>query len=209
MGSHSKESQKRKRIRQKKKKRCQCRNRGSNFASSCSNEPNLVSEPASSQPHIDSTDPVDQSNSDEPLFSILDRLAERYWEKTGKDVDDVESYRDIHPTIVTDKDRHIEVLVAGERQDTSGIVRVSTEEYFSQLHKRELKSSSLCKSLRDQVETLEEKVWEMKQEMTKVRRETSMEVGRVRNFWRNKILEEGSRGGAVLMAALRGQHSYK
>jgi len=122
MGSHSKESQKRKRSRQRKKKRCQSRNRGQNFASSCSNE--LDSEPATSQPI------VDQSDSDEPLFSILDRLAERYWEKTGKDVDDVESYRDLHPTIVTDKDQHIEVLVADERQDTSGIVRVSTEEYF-------------------------------------------------------------------------------
>ena len=201
MGSHSKESQKRKRSRQRKKKRCQSRNRGSNFVSSCSNE--LDSEPATSQPL------VDLSDSDEPLFSILDRLAERYWEKTGKDVDDVESYRDLHPTIITDKDRHIEVLAAGERQDTSGIVRVSTEEYFSQLHKRELKSSSLCKSLRDQVEALEEKVQEMEQEMTKAQRETRKAVGRVRNFWRNKILEEGSYGGAVLMAALRGQHSYK
>jgi len=80
------------------------------LASSCSNE--LDSEPATSQPL------VDQSDSDEPLFSILDRLAERYWKKTGKNVDDVESYHDLHPTIVTDKDRHIEVLVAGKRQDT-------------------------------------------------------------------------------------------
>ena len=47
----------------------------------------------------------------------------------------------------------------------------STEEHFSKLHRCELKSSSL-----DQVETLEEKVWEMKQEMTKVQRETSMAV---------------------------------
>ena len=121
---------------------------------------------------------VDQSDSDEPLFSILLKDTGK---KTGKD-DDVESYRDLHPTIVTDKDRHIEVLVVGERQDTSGIVRVSTEEYFSQLHKRELKSSSLCKSLRDQVEALEEKVQEMKQEMTKAQRETRKAVGRVRNF---------------------------
>ena len=58
-------------------------------------------------------------------------------------------------------------------------------------------------------ETLEEEVKEMRQEMIEVQRENSMAVGRVRNFWRNNILEEGSRGGAVLMAALRGQHSYK
>lgn len=69
-----------------------------------------------------------------------------------------------------------------------------------------MKLLPVCKSLRDQVETLEEKVKEIKQEMIKVRRENSMAVGRVRNFWRNKILEEGSCGGAVLMAALRGQH---
>ena len=124
-------------------------------------------------------------------------------------MDDVDSCRDVHPTIITDEDRHIEVLVAGERQDTSGIIRVSMEEYFSRLHKREMKSLSVCKSLRDQVETLEEEVKEMRQEMIEVQRENSMAVGRVRNFWRNKILEEGSRGGAVLMAALRGQHSYK
>ena len=72
------------------------------------------SKPASSQPLI-GTDPVDQSDSDESLFSVLDRSAKRYL-----DVD--ESYCDIHTTVVTDKDRHIEVLVAGERQDTSGIV---------------------------------------------------------------------------------------
>ena len=41
---------------------------------------------------------------------------------TGKDIDDVESYRGVHPTIVMDKERHIEVLVAGERQDTSEII---------------------------------------------------------------------------------------
>ena len=38
--------------------------------------------------------------------------------------------------------------------------------------------------------------------MIKVQKENSMAVGHVRNFWRNKILEEGSRGGAILMAAL-------
>lgn len=83
------------------------------------------------------------------------------------------------------------------------------EEYFSRLHKREMKSLSVCKSLRDQVETLEEEGKEMRQEIIEVQRENSMAVGRVRNFWRNKILEEDSRGGAVLMAALRGHHSYK
>jgi len=155
----------------------------------------------------DRTDTVEHS--DEPLCSILDQLADRYWEKIGKDMDDVDNCRDVHPTIITDEDRHIEVLVAGERQDTRGIIRVSMEEYFSRLHKREMKSLSVCKSLRDQVETLEEEVKEMRQEMIEVQRENSMAVGRVRNFWRNKILEEGSRGGAVLMAALRGQHSYK
>ena len=203
MGSHSKDSQKKKRTRQKKKKRCRKKilnfTSSNKYATSCSLTDNTLN-------------PVEQSDSDEPLCLVLDRLAKRseeYWEETGKDIDDVESYRDVHPTIVMDKERHIEVLVAGERQDTSGIIRVSTEEYFSRLHEREMKSSSVCKSLRDQVEVLEEKIVEMKQEMMKVQRENSMAVGRVRNFWRNKILEEGSRGGAILMAALRGQHSYK
>jgi len=203
MGSHSKESQKRKRIGQKKKRRC--RKSGSNFTSS--NESTLPNELATSPSLTDRTDTVEHS--DEPLCSILDQLADRYWEKIGKDMDDVDNCRDVHPTIITDEDRHIEVLVAGERQDTRGIIRVSMEEYFSRLHKREMKSLSVCKSLRDQVETLEEEVKEMRQEMIEVQRENSMAVGRVRNFWRNKILEEGSRGGAVLMAALRGQHSYK
>jgi len=93
-------------------------------------------------------------------------------------------------------------LLAKDKTPCSGIVKVSTEEYFSQLHKCELKPSLLCKSLRDQVEALEEKVQEMEQEMTKVQRETRKAVGRVRNFWWNKILEEGSHGGAVLMVAL-------
>jgi len=156
--------------------------------------------------------PAEQSDSDDSLCTVLDRLAnkpDKYWEETGENVDEVESYRDNHPTIITDKERHIEVLVAGERQDTSGIIRVSTKEYLSRLHKREMKSSFLCKSLRDQVEALEIKIIEMKEEMIKHQKERNIAVGRVREFWRNKILEEGSRGGAILMAALRGQHSYK
>lgn len=31
-------------------------------------------------------------------------------------MDDVDSCGDVHPTIITDEDRHIEVLVAEERQ---------------------------------------------------------------------------------------------
>ena len=201
MGSHSKESQKRKRLRQKKTKRH--RKRVLNFTSSdeCACSP------------IDKVqNPAEQSDSDDSLCTVLDRLAnkpDKYWEETGKNVDEVESYRDNHPTIITDKERHIEVLVAGERRDTSGIIRVSTKEYLSRLQKREMKSSFLCKSLRDQVEALEIKIIEMKEEMIKHQKERNIAVGRVREFWRNKILEEGSRGGAILMAALRGQHSYK
>ena len=59
---------------------------------------------------------------------------------------------------MVDQDRYIVVFVGGDSQDHRGLLRVSTEEYFSRIHRRESKALALCKTLRDTIESLEKEV---------------------------------------------------
>ena len=88
-------------------------------------------------------------------------------------------------------------------RDYSGIIRLSTEEYISKLHVREQKILRLCQTLRDQVEHLEVKLADADQKLISAHEKKDKAVHEVRTFWRNAVLEEGSRGGIMLMAALR------
>ena len=112
------------------------------------------------------------------------------------------SYRDAHPSLVLDHDRYIEVFVGGDSQDHRGLLRVSTGEYFAKIHRRETKAMSLCRILRDQIENLEKELETGRQKLVTVHEEKYRTVGAMRNFWRNKISEQQSYGGKMVLAAL-------
>ena len=106
---------------------------------------------------------MNDSEESDDLWAALDRLAskqEAFWEKAQSQINDLNESHDSHPTIVTDEDRFIEVFVSGNHQDTRGLLRVSKEEHFARLHRREAKAISVCKILRDRVEVLEETVYQ-------------------------------------------------
>ena len=77
----------------------------------------------------------------------------KYWDMCVKEIEELENYRDAHPAFVTDEKR-----AASHQQShkgISGLVQISTEEYFKRIHKREEKAIELCKHMRDRVEELE------------------------------------------------------
>lgn len=82
----------------------------------------------------------------------------KYWESVDPDIRDLNEYRDIYPTIVTDKEKYIEVCVVDSHQEIQGLKRVSIEEHFARLHRREAMAVSLCKQFRDRIEALEDKL---------------------------------------------------
>ena len=99
IGSHSKDSRKEKGQGKRRKKNVR-RKRILNFTSSNKSA-------TSCSPTDNTLNQVEQFDFDDPLCLVLDHLAKRseeYWEETGKDIGDVESYRDVHPTIVMKKD---------------------------------------------------------------------------------------------------------
>ena len=102
-------------------------------------------------------------HSEEDLFALLDRVVERkekFWENVEPEMQQLESYRDAHPSLVLDQDRYIEVFVGGDSQDHRGLLRVCTEEYFAKMHHQETKAMALCKTSRNQIESLEkDRIW--------------------------------------------------
>ena len=128
---------------------------------------------------------------------------DRFWEEIEPDFKQLQTYRDVHPTLVTDHDRHIEVYVGGDSQDHRGLLRLSTEDYFARLHARENKSLSLCTSLRNRIETLKKEIESGRQKLVTVHKEKSRAFCAMRDFWRNKIMEQQSYGGRMVLAALR------
>ena len=79
------------------------------------------------------------------------------------------------------------------------MLKVSTEEYFKQVHERETKSKLVIRTLRDRVEVLERDAVE-KERLFQIEKEEA--VGRVRMFWRNKLIEGESRGGKMVHTAV-------
>ena len=63
----------------------------------------------------------------------------------------------MHPSIITDKQRSIEVLVDGTGQfrGTAALRRVDIKSYFEQQLQREAKATELCRMMRNRIETLE------------------------------------------------------
>ena len=215
MGSHSSEAKRRKRKERKRKKRALKRleHRGgsvesTDLESSALGELDTSSEIADHNPpsNLDELSSAGPGDSEDDLFALLDRVAERkekFWEEVEPEIRQLESYRDAHPSLVLDRDRYIEVFVGGDSQDHRGLLRVSTEEYFAKIHRRETKAMSLCRMLRDRIENLEKELETGRQKLVTVHKEKNRAIGAMRDFWRNKIFEQQSYGGKMVLAALR------
>lgn len=213
MGSHSPDAKRRKRKAQKKKRRAvKCKKRTGLLSyqdgnSSLTSEVSELSESAeSSPPYEQESDSLCKGDDEEDLFAALDRIAdrkERFWNEVDPEVKQLEDYRDPHPSIVIDQDRFIEVFVGGDNQDFRGLQRVSAEEYFSRIHRRETKAMSLCKILRNRIESLEKEIDNGRQKLVAAHKEKTRAVNATRYFWRNKIFEQQSYGGKMVLAALR------
>ena len=130
-------------------------------------------------------------------------LNDQFWEAVGPKFNDLQRSLDPHPTVVIDDKHHIEVFVGGSNRDYRGLSRVSMEQHFANIHKREQKAISLCQTLRDRVETLEEELANARQRTLEMHRNKTITVNQIRDFWRNKVLEQRSRGGMMLLASLR------
>ena len=150
----------------------------------------------------------DGEASDSALFAALDRVgddSDQYWEETaGRKIQEFESFRDVHPSIVTDKQRSIEVRVdgTGQYRGTAALRRIDIKSYFEQQMQRDAKAAELCRTMRDRIETLENALKDSKVKMVKVYRENQRKIEKVRYFWRNKIFEGNSRGAELLKSAL-------
>ena len=65
---------------------------------------------------------------------------------------------------------------------------------------------ALCRTLRNRIESLEKDIEAGRQKMVTVHKEKNQAVSAMRDFWRNKIFEQQSYGGRMVLAALRRGH---
>ena len=102
-----------------------------------------------------STLPSRIHSGDKYMLSSIDDVVfenDEYWnEKIKEELRVYESYRDVHPSILTDASRTVTVFVdgTGPYKGTAGLRRVELEEYIGRLHKRDEKAVRLCRLLRD------------------------------------------------------------
>ena len=107
------------------------------------------------------------------------------------------------PMIVEDRRRSIEVHLSPHLEENfrgSGVLKLSTEEYFRRIQERESKKNLAIKCLRNKVEELNKEL--VSKEHT-LRKEKEEAVSRVRYFWRDNILEGRSHGGKMVRASLQ------
>lgn len=216
MGRHSAEQKRIKRRNQKKKKRSLLKqslhsgvNQDLDYGKATTNELATDNGDTVSCSTNDSRcGSSDDEASDSALFAALDRIgddSDQYWEeKAAKKIQEFESFRDVHPSIITDKQRSIEVRVdgTGQYRGTAALRRIDIKSYFEQQMQREAKATDLCRTMRDRIETLENALKDSKVKMVKIYRESQRKIEKVRYFWRNKIYEGNSRGAELLKSAL-------
>lgn len=224
MGSHSCEKKKEKRRRHKQRKQAKAKRCGSASTDTSSTistdrsqdelEDNAIELSSLQHPYGQhSEEPDDVRSVDEEFFAALDRISDdnmKYWEMSvQKEIDELEKYHDARPAFVTDEKRAVVVQVTdSSRRGSSGLIRVSTEEYFKRIHKREEKAIELCKHMRDRIEELEKALLDSKTRIMKMHRQNQRKIEKVRYFWRNKIYEGSSYGGRMLMAAVKDQDTF-
>ena len=100
-----------------------------------------------------------------------------------KEIKELENYHDVHPAFVTDEKRAVVVQVTSSaHRGSSGLVRVSMEEYFKCIHKREEKAIELCKHMRDRIEELETALLDSKTRIMKMHRQNQRKIEKIRFF---------------------------
>ena len=110
---------------------------------------------------------------DEDFFAALDRISDdnmKYWDMcVQKKIEELEQYHNGHPAFVTDEKRAVVVQVTNSvHRGSSGLLRVSMEEYLKRTHKREEKALELCKLMRDCIEELEASLLDSKARIMKM-----------------------------------------
>lgn len=134
MGSHSSQAKRIKRRNRKKKKRIVS---NSSAQDTCSS--------VSSPDHHESSEDTKQCNEPIDIIAKLDALGDEFMKYWSNYKESLESYNDVYPAIVSDSTNKVDVYINGGRKETAGLVRVSTEHYFSSLQERESKSRRMCK----------------------------------------------------------------
>ena len=145
-----------------------------------------------SQQHLDQPEEVDYE---------VPSKKHKQWEEISQQIKELDD-KDPHPLVVIDEGRRLQVHITGtdgSQSRGSGVLKVSTEEYFKQVHERETKSKLVIRTLRDRVEVLERDAVE-KERLFQIEKEEA--VGRVRMFRRNKLIEGESRGGKMVHTAV-------
>ena len=94
-------------------------------------------------------------------------------EEIEPEIQQLESYRDAHPSLVLDQDRYIEVFVGDHRGPIACLYR----RIFAKIHHRETKAMSLCRMLRDRIENLEKELETGRQKLVTVHKEKNWAVG--------------------------------
>ena len=107
------------------------------------------------------------------------------------------------PVVICDTKRKLEVHITdpeAEKLRGSEVLKLSMKQYIERLHEKEKESKVAMKCLRDRVESLQKEVSDVAQSSHLIKDKAVREV---RKFWRDSILEEGSRGGKMVKVALR------
>lgn len=123
--------------------------------------------------------PLDYVHSgDRAMLSTIDDVIfenDKFWdEKIKEELREYESYRDVHPSLLTDASQTIKVIVdgTGPYKGTSGLRRVALQDYIGRLHKCDEKAIKLCRILRDPIEYWEDIIKHSKVRYMKLHRET-------------------------------------
>ena len=103
------------------------------------------------------------------------------------------------PMVVVDEECAIEVHLLSDQHRGSEVLRLSTKEYFKRVIKKKKQRKLAIKCLGNKVEALEKQM--VAREL--LLRKEKEAVSTVRTFWRNIVLECGSRGGEMVKAALQ------
>lgn len=104
------------------------------------------------------------------------------------------------PMVVVDEQCAIEVHLLSDLPSGSEVLKLSTEDYFRRVLDKEKQGKLAIKCLRNEVESLKTQLVTQKQLLYKEKEEA---VSTVRKFWRDTLLECGSRGGKMVNAALQ------
>lgn len=130
-----------------------------------------------------------------------DSSSTNFWTSLS-DITTSEKYCDPHPSVIVDKDCCVKVVVANEAQDFSTVKQTNFNSFVMDYTQREKEKDKVIRCLRGRVEKLEAEKWKWMEKVCNAELKSREKIDTVRRFWRNKIYEQATRGGKLLMAAL-------